>query len=94
MVKPLDKKLISLLAIGVFLFVGLAFGVPGAFIAVRYVHEADGTKRKRDDRLALIVCAAASAVAFVGAIQWARVATGRKKIKWSWDDGEETAADE
>lgn len=93
MVKPLDKKLISLLAIGVFLFVSLAFGVPGAFIAIRYANEADGTKRKRDDRLALIVCAACSTVALVGAIQWARVATGRKKITWSSGDGEETGTD-
>ena len=92
-VTPREKRRFALAGTGLFLLVSLAFLVPALGLLLQWRHESDPAKQ-RENLIALAVCAGAGILALVGAIQWARVATGRVKIRWEWDDDQPTRADE
>jgi uncharacterized membrane protein YjfL (UPF0719 family) len=88
-----SKRLVSLLATGLFLLVTLAFLIPSIVIFSNLVGEKDPEKR-HEAKIALAICSVASLIGIVGFIQWARVATGRVKMRWSWDDEENTSVND
>lgn len=93
MIPRKTKRRFALAAAGVFLLVAVAFLIPCVVLLLDVLHgktadNPDGAK------MGLAICSLASAAGVAGFIQWLRVATGRVKIRWSWNDHEKTSVDD
>lgn len=85
------RRLIAFSATGVCLVVSLAFG---AVAIVPAVQLSRGAVYDRQEKLTVAgIGGVCSLLGLVGFIQFARIATGRKKIVWSWGDHVPTTVD-
>ncbi len=88
------RRLIALLATGLSLVVTLAFAIPAIVMLVQLIHGGQSATEHRETVIALSISGLATLLGLAGFIQWARVATGRKKIRWEWDSTRDESADE
>lgn len=87
------RRLATLLAAGTFLLLTLAFGVPATISAVKLSCGGMSPSDRKETVTALALSGVCALVGFFGFIQFALIATGRKKIVWTFGDKEPTTID-